>query len=564
MFHTKDHKTGYLFEHGPFRWLDQKRKKLLDKSWAKLFREEILPNLPVNKLAPFYNTSKGAPTKELHAMLGATVLQQMHNLTDEETVSHYAFNIQWHYALNITDDLDAYISLKTLWNMRSLLTENNLHTTLFDTITDTLAKAFSVDTSLQRLDSVHIFSNMRHLGRIGLFVRTIKKFLINLKRHHRELFDALDKERTDRYLSKKDESVFSMVKPSESVKTLAGVADDLFFFVEQFKKNGAITSMSSYALLVRLLKEQCVVLDTTSTVSIKPNKEVPSDSLQNPSDPDATYDGHKGQGYQTQLMETYSPDEGQLPLITHVAVEPAHHSDASALMPALVDAEKRGLIPQEVLADSLYGSDGNCEKAQEHGVSVVSPVMGAKSTKALSLTDFVVSDTLTVVTCPEGKCPLFTKQKKDRHIAAFDPEICSTCPRKYECPVKQGKRGSYLRYDEKTLRIARRRAREKTAEFREKYRFRSGIEGTISYTDRITGIKHFKGTGSQGGELLCGPEGGSSEYPQGGCVPTSGSSIGKAGSEVMPGYLTVLHTCSSLLKIHSLVAKHNHCKILLD
>jgi len=69
-------------------------------------------------------------------------------------------------------------------------------------------------------------------------------------------------------------------------------------------------------------------------------------------------------------METYSPDEGQLSLITHVAVEPAHNSDASALMPAVVDAEKRGLIPQEILADSLYGSDDNCEKAQEHGVSV--------------------------------------------------------------------------------------------------------------------------------------------------------------------------------------------------
>jgi hypothetical protein len=27
---------------------------------------------------------------------------------------------------------------------------------------------------------------------------------------------------------------------------------------------------------------------------VKPSKEVPSDSLQNPSDPDATYDGYKG------------------------------------------------------------------------------------------------------------------------------------------------------------------------------------------------------------------------------------------------------------------------------
>jgi hypothetical protein len=31
-------------------------------------------------------------------------------------------------------------------------------------------------------------------------------------------------------------------------------------------------------------------------VVVKPNKEVPSDSLQNPSDPDAGYCGHKGKG----------------------------------------------------------------------------------------------------------------------------------------------------------------------------------------------------------------------------------------------------------------------------
>ena len=48
-------------------------------------------------------------------------------------------------------------------------------------------------------------------------------------------------------------------------------------------------------------------------IEVKPPKEVPSDSLQIPSDPDAGYSGHKGQGYQVQILETYSreaPEEG--------------------------------------------------------------------------------------------------------------------------------------------------------------------------------------------------------------------------------------------------------------
>jgi hypothetical protein len=48
----------------------------------------------------------GRPTKELYAMLGVMILQQMQDLTDEETIHQFAFNIEWHYALGITDESD--------------------------------------------------------------------------------------------------------------------------------------------------------------------------------------------------------------------------------------------------------------------------------------------------------------------------------------------------------------------------------------------------------------------------------------------------------------------------
>ncbi len=58
---------------------------------------------------------------------------------------------------------------------------------------------------------------------------------------------------------------------------------------------------------MRFMKEQCIVEEEVTTkgrkISVKPNKEVPSDSLQNPSDPDAGYSGHKGKEYQVQVIE---------------------------------------------------------------------------------------------------------------------------------------------------------------------------------------------------------------------------------------------------------------------
>ena len=497
MIYTKDHKTHDMFD--PFPFLGPKRKERIESSWARIFREHILTTLPVEKVFSKYDPVFGAPTKELYAMLGLMVIQQMQDLTDEEAVDQFAYNIQWHYALNITStaDADTYVSPKTLWNMRDILIERGIYKDIFEDVAEKLAEVFTVDISKQRFDSVHIFSNMRHLGRIGLFVKTIKKFLVNLKRHHKDLYEALDKTIPDRYLNKRGESLFSMVKPSESLNTLAALANDVFTLVERFRGNEPVAAMSSYQLLVRLLKEQCLVerVDThTTMVSVKANKDVPSDSLQNPSDPDAGYDGHKGKGHQAQIGETYSPSEDgkTLSLITAVDVEPAHKSDAHALIPLINAATENGMKPEEVLVDSLYGSDENCEEAKSLGVAVVSPVMGTPSAENLPLSAFAMDAKNDVTSCPEGCVPKKTSNHDGKHVALFSKRSCRGCARKKTCPAVEGKKGRYLRYDDKAVRLAARRAYEATPEFRERYRFRSGIEGTMSQLDRLTGIKHLR------------------------------------------------------------------------
>ena len=104
MFYTKDHKTPYMFD--PFAFLGPKRRDLLDSTWAGLFKEEILPILPVELLKTAYDDFKGRPTKELYAMMGAMIIQQTEDLSDEDAARQFAFNIQWHYALNVTGDSD--------------------------------------------------------------------------------------------------------------------------------------------------------------------------------------------------------------------------------------------------------------------------------------------------------------------------------------------------------------------------------------------------------------------------------------------------------------------------
>jgi hypothetical protein len=179
-------------------------------------------------------------------------------------------------------------------------------------------------------------------------------------------------------------------------------------------------------------------------------------------------------------------------LITHIKVEAAHESYANALLPAIEDAAKRELAPKQLLADSLYGSDDNVEKANDLEVEVVSPTMGTQS-QAIGLADFTFSDSDEIIACPAGQNPVGTKTGKNGgRVVSFDKAICDNCPRQSDYPVKREKRRTTISYDAKSLRIARRRAKEKTEAFREIYRYRAGAEGTMSDLDRITGIKRLR------------------------------------------------------------------------
>ncbi|MCJ7715996.1 MAG: transposase, partial [Anaerolineales bacterium] len=214
MIRIKDQNQGVLFD--PWDFLSQKRRELLVQSWAGLFRKELLHELPVDEVAPLFKEGFGRPTKELYTVLGVLLLQQAHDLTDDETINQLAFNIQWHYALNITDESDSskYMCTKTLWNMRHIVMEESLDTILFNRFTEKLANLFNSNIDNQRIDSVHIKSNMRRLGRIGIFVSALRKFLINVKRNRIEIFDTIDAGIRDKYLSEKSLQCFAMVKPS--------------------------------------------------------------------------------------------------------------------------------------------------------------------------------------------------------------------------------------------------------------------------------------------------------------------------------------------------------------
>jgi hypothetical protein len=502
MLTLRDHQSGDLFD--PWEYLGPQRRRLLEQGWAGVFRDYLLKHLPVKELAASFQDDFGRPSKDLYVALGALILQQLHDLTDQQTTEAVALNIAWHYALDIRHEPDAYLCERTLRNYRCKILALGLDEVLFRTLTDQLIAAVGVDTSKQRLDSTAVRSAIRGLTRLGILVEAMSKFLRELKRIIPEQYAEVDPEVLRKYVDRSGNGCFADTRPSESRRRLPEAARDVYEVVEQFRRTEAIT-LESFQLLERIFDEQCELTDDPQApVVVRPPRQHDCDGIVSPADPDARYNKHRGVGYLVQIMETFAEDDSaqkdasQPPkpdLITHVAVDKLTMHDQDALEPALDDAEKRSLKPQELLADSHYGSNECLAKGRKRGVEIVSPAMTAKGKLQgkLTLEDFELDGEGRVLRCPAGKEPLETSVADVRIQVLFDPVACESCPHRDNCPAAAvGRRERRWQYNHDRVRQRERRRKDAGDEFCDRYRWRAGIEATMSRFKHQMGMANLR------------------------------------------------------------------------
>jgi hypothetical protein len=463
--------------------------KFLSTDWPGVFRAQMLHLMPVEALGKHFDAKLGCPTKELYGMAGAIFLKEFFNLTIPQTVERYLTDAAWQYALNV-NPMEASLSHATVERYLKLFAENDLASEVLQRVTSALVQALELDVSRQRLDSTHLFSDMATFGRTKLMGVAIKRFLVQLKRHHPGLYGALDNDFLVRYAPSQAKLFGDFTGSRTALRQRT--AEDLLMLVNRFAEDKRISAQSSYQAMTRILHEQCEVREEAVELKKKTGGEV----MQNPSDPDATYDGHKGPGYQAQIAETCSP-ENEVQLITGVETEPAHASDQNACVPMIEQLEAHDRKPEILYADGQYGSDANVVQAAERGVDLQSPVAGApqQNPDDLTIDDFVVhEDTQTVECCPNGHEPVSSVHDSDkgRTRTVMDPSHCSACPCREQCPVKQV-RGEYvIEHTPAEHRLASRRAEQATDAFRENYAIRGGGESVNAGLKRKTGLGRLR------------------------------------------------------------------------
>jgi hypothetical protein len=416
---------------------------------------------------------------------------------------------------------------RTLERYRALFVDDGLAQQVMDTVTATLVERLELNVERQRLDSTHVVSNMASFGRTRLMAVTIKRFLTQVKRHQAAEYEALPEALRQRYAPSQAKLFAGKSQSAEDrAKNRQQVAEDLYELIERFADHAGLHDRPTYQALATVFEQQCEIVDAKVQVRAKTGGAC----LQNPSDPDATYDSHKGPGHKVQLSETCS-DDNDVQLIVAALPQTAASPDADALAEVLDDLEKKDCLPETMLVDTAYGGDENVQMAAAKGVDLVSPVAGPKGDAAanananaeavpsetpalpdekeapssdaapalspatgmepLTIDDFAVDErTGKVTACPTGRLPLQTIHDPEAGTTTIDMRAtdCENCPFRSACPI-QKKRGSYrLTYTDRQRRLEARRQEQKTDVFREEYAKRSGIESTNSGLKRRLGM----------------------------------------------------------------------------
>ena len=487
----------------------------LETSWAYLFKKEVLPILisKEEQYAILYGKT-GRPNFSVARLLGLCLLQELNNLSDQQALDEYSFDIRWRYALDVEEGED-YLSRRSLVEFRRRLAakdpEMKLIRNLFDSIRDTALKQLGLSTKDQRLDSTHIISNIRIRGRLVLFTNTLNVFLKNLDAHQ---FSRVPKKIREWHTSE-HEGWFGL-GPTEQKAKLDELAQYLYALIVIFETDETIKIGEPYQLLERLFSDQCECeqelgtdIDPDNPYKIKIKKVNKGSTLQSPYDPDASY-GHKGSGYSLHVTETCN-NISKPEIITDYEVHGASRSDAGKALFVLERLTETGLKPKTLFADGGYPSVPSTLTITRQQVEFMAPVnRGPLADSVVGRDRFQFSSDSRVIKCPMGFSPINHRilsannsTRRSLH-AIFYGNTCRSCKMLDRCPVRAPNHrdrgcqpcntvGNFRLEITPELRLRDQMyIDQKTYQWKERYKIRSGIEATNSELKRSHGIGRLR------------------------------------------------------------------------
>lgn len=490
-FRKNDYQQLSMFDS--VNGLTLREQKALERSWASLFANEIFPAIDEERFAVLYSDKASRPNTPVNVIIGALILKELFDLSDDEVVEDLLHDPRFQYALHTTSFEEQPISDKTLSRFRQRCYDyEQLHgVDLYkDCVLDLgklTAKLMGIDGRIRRMDSLMVESNIRKLSRLELIYRCISKLVTYL---HQNGCDGLLSDLEHYY----DPDDFNRVvyhnrstETDDRMKVLLRDADLL-----QEKCSGRFEDITEYQLLVRCLSEQTVIEEGKRRLKTKADGQMGSNLLQNPSDPEATFRdkaGKQHRGYVGNVEESVGKNGS---CVTDYQFETNNTSDSTILKQKLSDMDRsdESIV---MVTDGAYAGEANSELAESKNVTLITTDLPGKDVPSI-LGNFQLNEEETrVIKCPMGHTPISSGyiRQTGTCTASFDRNCCANCPHRDKCKAKIFKRVAKIRVTGKQIRRASLQEKMHSEAYKLYSRLRNGVETVPSILKNVYDVNHM-------------------------------------------------------------------------
>ena len=470
-----------------FNQLTDRTKKFILNSWAGAFAKTIFPLINEERFAVLYSSNAfSRPNTPVNIVVAALLLKEMCRLTDDELLLNILTDVKYQYALNTTSYQEQPISDRTLSRFRERLYFYEMETGVDLLKEEMLAMAekmvdfMDINPSLKRMDSVMIASSCKKMSRLEIVYTSISNLTRLIQADGREkvltprlsLYLQDGHKNNTLYRSKTEDLELNLEKALADAESLAR------------SSAGSYKETPEYQTLTRVLKEQAQYGEDGS-IKPKNKKEIRTDSLQNPSDPDATFRRKAGEchkGYVGNIVETIDENGA---IITQFGYEQNIHSD-SAFCREVVNELGVQEEPVTLITDGAYGGEDNVQNARENNIRLVTTTLLGKDPDVI-LGDFLIDEEDHQVRyCPQWHVPVETtyNANQDSYRMFFLKEHCNTCKNRKACRVKNQKKYAVVTITPKTVARAQYLRMLSTEEYKKLTRMRNAVEGIPSVLRR--------------------------------------------------------------------------------
>lgn len=474
-------------------------------------RDTINEIYPDSHFAHLFSLA-GRPAEAPGQLALVLVMQYAEGLSDRQAADAVRSRIDWKYGLGLALS-DPGFAHGVLSQFRErLLAGGEEMVLLEDMLTRFGEMGLLRPKGKQRTDSTHILAATRELNRLELVGETLRHALEVLAvAYPAWLRQQVHPDWFDRYGARFDD--YRLPQTGSQRQALAtAIGHDGAYLLQQIQATPATPGQRDLPAISALgqIWRQQYYFEVEGQLRWRQKEQgLPpaAKMIQTPYDMEARYCRKRSfewTGYKVHFTETCQAEAPNL--VTHVLTTPATTPDSESLPQIQQALVAKGWAPQIHLVDAGYVSASNLADSRAAQMDLMAPAPAdtswqGRDPNAFDLTAFAIDWQRQRATCPRDKQSRIWSESHNEWGQAviqvqFAPQDCTGCGERERCTrAKKNPRALKLYPRDQHLVLQMARQRQQTATFKEHYKQRAGVEGTISQGTRSFDLRRTRYVG---------------------------------------------------------------------